>query len=812
MMKNLRLLFAFSACLLLVAAMLFLTAVGGSATTDDIGLAHISSAPEAADKPPASDIETQPRKQVEGPSSKLGTVTPDGRDSVEIATTDAEVCKQPGAAGLRQFSDDYLVHLAGIGLLPESVRSLKLSPKQIAARRVAVDPDNKYAYPGRSFPVSSSSWSAEFRGESLLPKRVSSDSDSKTVGRLSDRFSDIELVDQHGRKLKFYSDLVKDQLVIVSFFYTRCEGICAPTNFNLAKIRELAAKKLGQPMRIISISLDPDFDTPEVLQEYANLFNDGVDDVSSVRWHFLTGDYKEITKLRKELGIYDLDPVIDLDRSQHAELITYGNDRTDRWSAIPSTLPAATICGAIKKIAGCKYRDPAFLPSNSLSEERWLLTGPLTAVSPWEHQLAVAGTPVFVPEDLRIDGTAGMDGGDIRFLVDSNLHHGVRNILPRVGQMPAMVTAMGGYDQDGRMVADHMKVDIARHTLSGLISYREGEGLRVADVTVMENPDLRFPMRIVDRFDNPIPASDLQQCLGEYVVATGYYLERQFYATELKLDWSPPAPRSGDESPLVLLNVNLDVVSGTLTCAVYCEDESDELLVDIFDAASGKIIGSGVLTPQQGQLSRTCLLTVDGVNVAPHAVQLAVRDSLQTTSATAVNYGPVMPTPDRHESVVRGPVETFDAQSRRVKVNGQWLSYQEGTAFYQVLHSADPHPYRSRIEPQGVNGPLAVVSRNQQIAIDDDCVVIGKPKVHEDSLLVCDTPVVINSGTEISLQHEGKTVSTTAVELKKMLREEHKSVSATVTGVCQLERVPNSGPETPVSCRVLASKVRVQID
>ena len=77
MMKNLRLLFAFCACLLLVAAMLFLTAVGGSATTDDIGLAHISSAPEAADKPPASDIETQPRKQVEGPSSKLGTVTPD---------------------------------------------------------------------------------------------------------------------------------------------------------------------------------------------------------------------------------------------------------------------------------------------------------------------------------------------------------------------------------------------------------------------------------------------------------------------------------------------------------------------------------------------------------------------------------------------------------------------------------------------------------------------------------------------------------------------------------------------------------------
>ena len=804
--------FVLCICLSFVPAMLFITTIRDSSAEDDISLPTNSTVRETISEHSVSGVDVRPRRKIDVLSREFDPVIRGASDSTKMTLTDTEICSQPVALGRPQFSDDYLVHLAGLGLLPKSVKSLKLSPSQIAARRMAVDPDNKYAYPGRSFPIESSHWSAEFSGESLIPKRVTGDSDDKTARRLSDRFSDIDLIDHEGREVKFYSDLVKDELVIISFFYTRCEGVCAPTNFNLAKIRKLAAKKIGQPMRIISISLDPEFDTPEVLQEYANLFNDDTDDVSSVRWQFLTGDYNEITKLRKELGIYDLDPVIDLDRSQHAELITYGNDRTDRWSAIPSTLPAATICGAIKKIAGCKYRDPAFLPGKSLSRERWLLTGPLTAVSPWEHQLAVAGTPVFVPEDLRIDGTAGMNGEDIRFLVDSNLHHGVRNILPRVGQMPAVVSAMGGYDQDGRMVADHMRVDIARHTLSGLISYREGEGLRVAGVAVIENPDLRFPMRIVDRHDNPIRVRDLHKCNGEYVVATGYYLESQFYATELRLDWSSPVPRNGVESPLALLDVNLDVVSATLTCAVYCEAELDEFLVDVLDAVSGKIIGSGVLMPQQGRCSNTCLLTVEGINVAPHAVQVAMRDSLQTSSATAVNYGPVMPATGGHESVIRGPIETFDTQSRRVKVNGQWLTYQEGTALDQLLHSADPHPYRSRIEPQGVNGPLAVVSRNQQIAIDDDCVIIGEPTVHEDSLLVCGTPIVINSGTEISLQHNGKTVSTTAVELKKMLREEHNSVLATLRGVCQLERVANSGPETPVACRVLASKVRVQID
>lgn len=52
-------------------------------------------------------------------------------------------------------------------------------------------------------------------------------------------------------------------------------------------------------------------------------------------WLFLTGNYDEIDRLRHELGVYDLDPEIDADKTQHSGILTFGNDHTDRWTALP---------------------------------------------------------------------------------------------------------------------------------------------------------------------------------------------------------------------------------------------------------------------------------------------------------------------------------------------------------------------------------------------------------------------------------------------------------------------------------------------
>ena len=95
---------------------------------------------------------------------------------------------------------------------------------------------------------------------------------------------------------------------------------------------------------MLSVSIDPEQDTPEVLKRYWETFG------SKPGWYYLTGDYDEIDALRRSLGVYDLDPIIDADKTQHAGLITFGNDRTNRWSALPALMDARGIVETIRRI------------------------------------------------------------------------------------------------------------------------------------------------------------------------------------------------------------------------------------------------------------------------------------------------------------------------------------------------------------------------------------------------------------------------------------------------------------------------------
>ena len=153
-------------------------------------------------------------------------------------------------------------------------------------------------------------------------------------------FPNISLTTHEGEKVLFYDDLVKDQLVFVYFMYTECEGTCLPTTNNLKKVQRLLEANVSVDFRIVAVSLTPTSDTPEVLANYAEAL--GV----TGNWQFVTGDEADIEDLRRNMGFYDLDPVIDADKSQHGAIVAYGNDRTGRWGAIPSLLAPERILSA----------------------------------------------------------------------------------------------------------------------------------------------------------------------------------------------------------------------------------------------------------------------------------------------------------------------------------------------------------------------------------------------------------------------------------------------------------------------------------
>ena len=51
-------------------------------------------------------------------------------------------------------------------------------------------------------------------------------------------FTDVELINQDGKKVHFYSDVLKGKTVIVNAFFTSCTSVCPPMNRNMEKIQE----------------------------------------------------------------------------------------------------------------------------------------------------------------------------------------------------------------------------------------------------------------------------------------------------------------------------------------------------------------------------------------------------------------------------------------------------------------------------------------------------------------------------------------------------------------------------------------------
>ena len=92
---------------------------------------------------------------------------------------------------------------------------------------------------------------------------------------------------------------------------------------------------------MLSISVDPEHDSPPALKEYAEAHH------TKPGWLFLTGDPEDIKKLRWSMGIRDLDPTIDADFTQHGNLLTYGNERTGRWMSIPAVIKPKQIVASV---------------------------------------------------------------------------------------------------------------------------------------------------------------------------------------------------------------------------------------------------------------------------------------------------------------------------------------------------------------------------------------------------------------------------------------------------------------------------------
>lgn len=102
---------------------------------------------------------------------------------------------------------------------------------------------------------------------------------------------DFQLTERSGKPVRL-SDL-KGKVWLADFVYTTCEGPCPLISGHLAKLQKTALQNPG--VRFVSITTDPDHDTPEALRSYAERFGASPD-----QWLFLTGEKAKVHALIRD--------------------------------------------------------------------------------------------------------------------------------------------------------------------------------------------------------------------------------------------------------------------------------------------------------------------------------------------------------------------------------------------------------------------------------------------------------------------------------------------------------------------------------
>lgn len=159
------------------------------------------------------------------------------------------------------------------------------------------------------------------------------------IGSVKLEIPDTALLDQDGKRVRFYSDLIKGKVVVLSFFFTRCTYACPMQGYALGSLKTRLAGRFGKEVFFISVTKDPHNDTPARLKQWAKDF--GV----SPGWTLVTGEKKKMGKLLQDFtGEAN-------SQAMHAPILIIGNDRTGLWTEAFGGSTAEELMRVIDRVA-----------------------------------------------------------------------------------------------------------------------------------------------------------------------------------------------------------------------------------------------------------------------------------------------------------------------------------------------------------------------------------------------------------------------------------------------------------------------------
>jgi protein SCO1/2 len=162
-----------------------------------------------------------------------------------------------------------------------------------------------------AFP--SFAWQSEQAGQPLRAN------ERNEAGISKSEIPDIAVFDQDGKRTLFYSQLLKGKVVAINFVYTTCSAFCTMQGANFSELQAVLGDKLGKSVNLITITTDPETDTPERLKTWSRAFK------AKPGWTMITGEKKSIDEILKAL-------TGDIGRKgMHSPIVLIGNVDKGVW-------------------------------------------------------------------------------------------------------------------------------------------------------------------------------------------------------------------------------------------------------------------------------------------------------------------------------------------------------------------------------------------------------------------------------------------------------------------------------------------------
>lgn len=155
---------------------------------------------------------------------------------------------------------------------------------------------------------------------------------------LREWFTDLPVIDQDGQKRRFYTDVLEGKIVVIDFIFTRCGSICPVLTATMARTQKLLADRTNRDVQLVSISVDPTHDTPEVLKKFGEKFE------AKPGWLFLTGNKQQLDWVSYRLGGYTDD------KETHLAIFLVGDPLNGKWSKLMGTASADDIERAVREL------------------------------------------------------------------------------------------------------------------------------------------------------------------------------------------------------------------------------------------------------------------------------------------------------------------------------------------------------------------------------------------------------------------------------------------------------------------------------